>query len=305
MDSATQERIKGTIESGAVVLFMKGTRHRPQCGFSAQVVQILDGLAPDYVTVDVLSDPQVRQAIKDYSNWPTIPQLYVRGEFIGGCDIVKELYASGELEKKLGVEPKAVSLPEITVSDTARKALAEALEGDQEFVRLEVSPSFEHGLSIGTRQTGDLEVQASGLTLLLDRSSASRADGLQIDMLKTPQGPAFKVTNPNEPVRVKALGATELKQKLDAGEKLELVDVRGDDEREIACIETAKKLDEALLKELLQADKDTLVVFHCHHGSRSQRAAEQFVSRGFRNVYNLVGGIDAWSQDVDPDVPRY
>jgi monothiol glutaredoxin len=305
MDSTTRDRIQSTVQKNPVVLFMKGNRQSPQCGFSATVVQILDGLVPDYVTVDVLSDAGIRQGIKEFSSWPTIPQLYVGGEFVGGCDIVKELYASGELEQKLGVQAKQVNPPKIGVGELAAKALKDALTGEDEFVRLEVSPRFDHGLSVGHKQPGDLEVQAGGLTVLVDRMSAGRADGVHIDMVKTPQGPAFKITNPNEPARVKPISATELKQKLDAGEKLELIDVRDQDEREIASIEAAKPLDNAELERLLALDPGSTLVFHCHHGGRSQRAAEQFVGRGFKNVYNLVGGIDAWSRDIDPDVPQY
>ncbi len=101
LDDATRDRLRSIIDSGPVVLFMKGNRQMPQCGFSAQVVQILDSLVPDYTTVDVLSDPDVRQGIKEYSSWPTVPQLYVRGEFVGGCDIVVEMYQSGELRNAL------------------------------------------------------------------------------------------------------------------------------------------------------------------------------------------------------------
>lgn len=101
LDDATRQRIQSLIDSDRVVLFMKGDRRRPQCGFSAQVVQILDSLGPEYTTFDVLSDPEVRQGIKEFSSWPTIPQLYVRGEFLGGCDIVTELYQSGELRDAL------------------------------------------------------------------------------------------------------------------------------------------------------------------------------------------------------------
>ena len=99
--SDTNERIQGLIDGDDVVLFMKGTRQGPQCGFSAQVVQILDSLIPEYATVNVLADPEIRQGIKDFSNWPTIPQLYVRGEFVGGCDIVTEMYQTGELKPQL------------------------------------------------------------------------------------------------------------------------------------------------------------------------------------------------------------
>jgi monothiol glutaredoxin len=93
------------IASDRVVLFMKGNRAAPQCGFSARVVQILDSLLPSYTTVDVLRAPDVREGIKEYSSWPTIPQLYVGGEFLGGCDIVSELYTTGELKKKLEGAP--------------------------------------------------------------------------------------------------------------------------------------------------------------------------------------------------------
>jgi monothiol glutaredoxin len=98
MNDSTRQRIDELVKGHKVVLFMKGSRHAPQCGFSATVVQILDRLIPDYQTVDVLRDPEIREGIKEYSAWPTIPQLYVSGEFQGGCDIVRELYQTGELE---------------------------------------------------------------------------------------------------------------------------------------------------------------------------------------------------------------
>ena len=101
MNDSTRSRIDGLVKDHRVLLFMKGNRQRPQCGFSAQVVQILDSLIPDYRTVDVLQDPEIRDGIKEYSSWPTIPQLYLGGEFQGGCDIVREMYESGELEQKL------------------------------------------------------------------------------------------------------------------------------------------------------------------------------------------------------------
>jgi monothiol glutaredoxin len=97
MSNATTERIKGIVGGNDVVLFMKGTPAAPQCGFSAAVVQILSQLAVPYKGVDVLADNEIREGIKAYSDWPTIPQLYVKGEFIGGCDIVREMFKAGEL----------------------------------------------------------------------------------------------------------------------------------------------------------------------------------------------------------------
>jgi monothiol glutaredoxin len=91
------DRIKSDIESNDIVLYMKGTPAAPQCGFSATVIQILDHVGVKYKAVNVLADPDVRNGIKEFSQWPTIPQLYVKGEFVGGCDIVKEMFEAGEL----------------------------------------------------------------------------------------------------------------------------------------------------------------------------------------------------------------
>ncbi|OIN86269.1 MAG: monothiol glutaredoxin, Grx4 family [Alphaproteobacteria bacterium CG1_02_46_17] len=95
------DRIKKDVTENDVVLYMKGTKIFPQCGFSALVANILNMLGVDFISVNVLEDDEIRQGIKDYSNWPTIPQLYIKGEFIGGCDIVKEMFESGELQEML------------------------------------------------------------------------------------------------------------------------------------------------------------------------------------------------------------
>ena len=99
METQTQERIQREIQTGDVVLFMKGTPEAPQCGFSHQVSQVLAHLGVPFHSVDVLADAEIRQGIKEYSDWPTIPQLYVKGEFLGGCDIVREMFQSGELQR--------------------------------------------------------------------------------------------------------------------------------------------------------------------------------------------------------------
>ena len=99
--SDANSRIAEIVNGNDIVLFMKGTALFPQCGFSSRAIAILDRLGATYETVDVLQDPEIRQGIKQYSDWPTIPQLYVKGEFVGGCDIVREMYESGELQEFL------------------------------------------------------------------------------------------------------------------------------------------------------------------------------------------------------------
>lgn len=102
--SDVQDRIKQTVEQNDIVLFMKGSPQFPQCGFSGRAVQLLQACGAQFASVDVLSDPEVREGIKQYSNWPTIPQLYVKGQFVGGSDILMEMYENGELEQALAGE---------------------------------------------------------------------------------------------------------------------------------------------------------------------------------------------------------
>jgi monothiol glutaredoxin len=305
MEPALRERIQGHVDSNSVVLFMKGTRTSPQCGFSATVIQILDELGSDYTTVNVLADQEIRDGIKAFSEWPTVPQLYVKGEFIGGCDIVKDMFQSGQLEEALGVELPELTAPNVTISQAAADAFKGALQSDAEFVRLEIDPQYRHGLSVGERGARDVEVQAGPLTLLVDRGSAKRAEGVSIDYVDTPEGKAFKIDNPNEPPRVRALSVQALQSRQSEDGALELFDVRTPKEREIAVIKGARHLDREAQDYIMSLSKDTPLYFHCHSGVRSAQAAEFFINQGFKQVYNVEGGIDAWSRDVDPEVPRY
>jgi monothiol glutaredoxin len=304
MTPAVRQSITDAIQQNPVVLYMKGSRRSPQCGFSASVVGLLDTLLEDYVTVNVLENAELREGIKEYSSWPTIPQLFVRGEFVGGSDIVAALSESGELAEKLG-DLVSTRTPKVTVSDAARAELTGALEDPSECIRLDVSPTFEHDLAVGIPDPRDVVVDAGGVRVSLPRGAIARADGIRIDLIQTPDGPAFKIDNPNEPARVKRISPAELQARLARGDALLLVDVRPEDEREIAKIEASRALDAALHAEIGQGPRDRAIVLYCHHGPRSQRAAEELVQQGFRDVYNLTGGIHAWSMDVDPDVPMY
>ncbi len=302
---ATQEEIAQIIAKNDVVLFMKGKRGFPQCGFSATVMGILDDMIDDYETVNVLADPEIRSGIKTYSDWPTIPQLYIRGEFVGGCDITKQLFGSGELHKMLGVEMEEVEAPAITVTEAAIKTLTEAAERDGQApsVRIQISRHFQYGMQFSPQQDGDLVVDCGGIAMLFDRGSAKRANGMTIDFVADEGG--FKIDNPNEPAAVQQIDAATLRAAMDADDALRLYDVRSIAERETAAIAGATLFDAAAREEALGLDKDTPLYFHCHHGGRSQAAAQEFIAKGFTKVFNLAGGIDGWSRDVDQDVPRY
>jgi monothiol glutaredoxin len=304
ISDALRARISGLVAQTPVVLFMKGTRRAPQCGFSAQVVQILDELVPEYETVDVLGSAELRDGIKEFSQWPTIPQLFVNGEFIGGCDIVRALQESGELQQLLSKPGTLPPLPTIHVSDGALKAFQGALvDAEGEVLHLKIDARFQNDLYLAAREPGTLELGIQGLRLFIDPASARRADGMSIDFIDGPNA-GFKIENPNQPASVKQLTPAELKELLDQG-KITLFDVRPDHERALASIAQARSLDEAGQKYLLSLDRGAPVAFLCHHGMRSQNAAEQLLGEGFRNVYNVRGGIHAWSETVDRGVPQY
>jgi len=109
--SNVQTEIKDHVTGNDIVVFMKGTKNFPQCGFSGQVVQILNYLGVDYKDVNVLESDEMRQGIKDFTNWPTVPQLYVKGEFVGGCDIIREMFQEGELQEHFASKGIAVAAP--------------------------------------------------------------------------------------------------------------------------------------------------------------------------------------------------
>lgn len=200
LDDATRSQIEGLVAGHEVVLFMKGTRAAPQCGFSAKVVGILDSLLADYYTVDVLAEPAVREGIKVFSSWPTIPQLYVKGEFVGGCDIVEELHGSGELRETLGVLPGPEEAPALEVTPAAAEGLRRAAQqtpGGQ--LHLAIDARFRNQLYVAPPAPGELSAESNGVVLWMDRLTAGRAAGAVIDVVDTPQGLGFKIDNPNAP----------------------------------------------------------------------------------------------------------
>lgn len=301
-----KQRIDSIVGSDRVVLFMKGTRQMPQCGFSAATAGILDSILPEYTTVNVLEDQAIREGIKQYSSWPTIPQLYVNGEFMGGCDVARQMFNTGALHDALGVAPPDRTPPEISISDEAASLIRNALESQPgSAAHLSIDSRWQHNFSLGPVEGHEVKAESNGVEILMDVATAQKAKGMKVTMEDTLQGRGFKIENPNAPAPVKQMSVQELKEKLESEEKLALFDVREPHEIERARIEGAKPLDEAAVDEINALPKDTPLVFYCHFGQRSQAAAEQFRLQGFTRVYSVTGGIDAWSREVDPGVPRY
>jgi monothiol glutaredoxin len=306
LSESTRSQIDDLIKKHKVVLFMKGSRSFPQCGFSATVATILNGYVRKYETVNVLASPAIRDGIKEYSSWPTIPQLYIDGKFVGGCDIVKEMHQTGELAKVLGVEkaePTKVEPPRVVMTDEARAAILVAQKdagGDP--LRITIGPRHDYDLFFDAKQAGDVVASASGIAVLFDAESAPRAGELSISMV---EGQGFRVESSKAPPRVKAIVASDLKKLLETDKKhVVLLDVRPEGERSIAAIPGYEPLDPSAMDKLESLADDVRVVVYCHHGHRSRAAAEQLVQRGVKNVFNLDGGIEAYAS-VDPSIPRY
>ena len=305
LDPALRARIDGVLVATPVVLFMKGSPQAPQCGFSAKAVAVLSGLGIDYAHVDVLQDAEIREGIKAYGDWPTIPQLYIGGELVGGSDILAQMAASGELQQVLGLPPPDRTPPAIEVTDAAaatlRNAIADA--GGDVVVLVEVDPRFRTRLNLAAADPHAIHVAANGIALQVGVADARRAEGLRIDFADDHRGRGLVIENPNAPPPVRELSPADAAARLAAG-TLVVVDVRPPEERALAAVAAVTATLDDGGSAVAALPRDTAVAFLCHHGSRSAEAAAQFRDAGFREVYNIVGGIDAWA-DIDPAVATY
>ena len=306
-ENPVHQQIASILEQNRIVLFMKGSPRAPMCGFSAQAAGILDGLVGAYHTVNVLEDEAIRQGIKTYGNWPTIPQLYIDRELIGGSDIITELFNAGELHEMLGLEAPDRTAPDITITDAAATAIKEGMrDANGAVLHFAIDGSWQNQFLLKPPAGGEIVSESNGIQLYMDLNTAQRARGVVIDWVDELGRSGLDIRNPNAPPPVQALSVQELKAKLDAGAAPKIVDVRPAAERERAPFPAADFVYEReSLSALNQIDPTTPVAFLCHHGNSSLGAAEHYRQQGFTQVFNITGGIDAWSQQVDPTVPRY
>lgn len=244
------ERMNSFLDQSTVLMLVKGTPMMPQCGFSATVIEIMNRLGVPYATFNVLADPEIRAGAKQFSNWPTFPQIYVGGEFVGGCDIAVEMYESGDLES------------------TVKEALEAKGPGDMHSGNAAGSP--------GTPTT-------ARDTFNVPESARAKGEGLAEVQELTPK-------------KVSLLGQ----------ENFVLVDVREPEEFEHTHIEGSQIFPMADLgSRFEELPRDAKLLLICRTGNRSQRAGDFLVAKGFRHIYNLTGGTNAWSREVDDSVQEY
>ena len=300
-----RQRIDTLLTSNPVVLFMKGSPTQPSCGFSSKASGILNELLGDYAHVDVLADAEIREGIKEYGQWPTIPQLYVKGELIGGSDIIDEMFNSGELHQVLGVPAPVRITPKLTISSAAANSIRQAMENSDPGValHLNVDARFQSQFQLKPLKGNEILVEAEGIKVYFDLASAPRADGISIDWIEDVRGSGLAIDNPNAPAKVQALSVQALNDDL---QNFRVIDVRPQQARAIAEFPHPHDvLDEDSFESLSSLPKETRLAFLCHHGNSSRQAAEHFRSLGFTQLFNIEGGIDAWAEQIDKSVPRY
>lgn len=306
LDPALRSRIESILNANRVVLFMKGQPTMPQCGFSAKAVGALQDLGVEFAHVNVLADAEIREGIKVYGEWPTIPQLYIEGELVGGSDIILQMASSGELSSVLGLAAPDRTPPRITVTSAAVEMLRGALaDAPGASLQLSIDAGFQPNFQLVPHDDNAIAAESNGLRVQFDVSSARRAEGITIDWVDDIRGKGLAIDNPNAPKPVQELSVRDADDRLRAG-TITVVDVRPADERAIASINAAFETFDGDNRAHLEAlPKDTALAFLCHRGGRSAQAAEQFRAKGFTNVHNITGGIDAWSEEVDNAVPKY
>ena len=296
-DQATQ-RIEQMLNENPVFLFMKGTPQTPMCGFSSNTVKILkDLIGEGFASFNVLEDTEIREGIKAYGQWPTIPQLYVNKELIGGNDIISEMFNTGELHELLNLTQPDRTAPTISISDEALNHIKEGLKdmGDHQLF-LSVDEEFNTRFSLEKPKGYEIIADVGDLKVYMDIGTAKRSNGVEISWVDELQGSGLRIKNPNEPPAVQDLSIAELQDWFATDvENPRIYDVRSAEKFAEGSVTSAQRLDKQSISEIEALDKDTPLVFVCQVGQSSMSAAEFFRKKGYTKVFNLTGGYNAWN----------
>jgi monothiol glutaredoxin len=300
MKEQTKQTIEKIVSDNKCVLFMKGNPTHPQCGFSSNTVGILkELLGQNFSYCNVLDDNEIREGIKEFGNWPTIPQLYINKELVGGNDIVTEMYNTGELHSMLGLPQPSRDPAKINISEKAAENIHSGTESmGSNVLMLTIDGQFNTRFSIEEPKGYEVVSECGDIKIYMDVGTAKRADGIEIDWVEDLQGAGLVIKNPNEPKAVKQISIDELKVGMQDNTYTHIYDVRSEQQFLEQSIEGSKRLDKLNMQIIEGLEKDTPLVFVCTVGNSSQGACEFYRKKGFTNVNNLVGGITAWNKSI-------
>lgn len=296
MKEQTKQAIEDLVSSNNCVLFMKGNPTHPQCGFSSNTVGILkELLGEDFSYCNVLEDSEIREGIKEYGNWPTIPQLYINKELVGGNDIVTEMFNTGELHTLLGLPQPTREPASISISEKAAENIKKGLEDiGSNVLMLSIDGQYNTRFSIEEPKGYEAVSQVGDIKIYMDVGTAKRANGIEIDWVEDLQGAGLVIKNPNEPKAINQLSCDELRTGLEAHTFKHVYDVRSEPQFASQSIEGSKRLNKENMKAIEELDRNTPLVFVCAVGNTSQGACDYYRKKGYTNVNNLVGGVTAW-----------
>ncbi len=296
MNTETKEIIENLVNNNDCILFMKGTPSHPQCGFSSNTITILkDVLGDDFTTFNVLENNDVREGIKEYGNWPTIPQVYVKSELIGGNDIVTEMFNTGELHTMLNLPQPDRTPAEINISEKAKENILSGIENiGSNVLMLSIDNQFNTRFSIDQPKGYEVISEIDEIKIYMDVGTAKKANGIEIDWVEDLQGAGLVIKNPNEPKSVNQLTIESLKQGIESQVIEYIYDVRSEEQYNSQHIPGSKRLDKDNMQVIESLDKNTPLVFVCAVGNTSQGACEFYRKKGYTNINNLVGGVSAW-----------
>ena len=296
MNEQIKNEIENLVNNNACVLFMKGNPKHPQCGFSSNTVNILQELVgEDFAFCNVLEDQNIREGIKEYGNWPTIPQLYINKELVGGNDIVTEMYNTGELQTMLGLPQPQREPAEIAITDVARQNIMNGIKDiGSHVLKLSIDSQFNTRFSIEEPKGYELISEIGDIKIYMDIGTAKRANGIEIDWVEDLQGAGLVINNPNQPKEINQLSKNDLIKGMEKGVYKHIYDVRSEQQFSVQSIAGSKRLDKENMQKIETLAKDTPLVFVCSVGNTSQGACDFYRKKGFTNVNNLVGGIANW-----------
>lgn len=298
MTENINQRIEQLLEQHSVLLFMKGSPQSPMCGFSANTVKIIKELLnDDFSYFNVLEDNEMREGIKVYGQWPTIPQLYINKELIGGNDIITEMYHTGELQDLLGLEKPEKNPPQISISEKAKQHIKESLQNvENDKLFLSIDEEFNTQFSLEIPKGYEIICQFEGFNIYMNIGTAKRAEGIEIAWVDELEGSGLRIKNPNEPPQVNQISVQQYRQWLSSDkENPKVYDVRTEENFKQGTVDSATRLDNEAIAEIEKMPKDTALLFVCQIGQSSMGAAEFFRKKGFTNIYNLIGGYNAWN----------
>ncbi|MFK8012254.1 MAG: Grx4 family monothiol glutaredoxin [Marinicellaceae bacterium] len=296
MNQETRQTIENLVNNNNCVLFMKGNPKQPQCGFSSNTVKILhDLVGDDFAYCNVLENQDIREGIKEYGNWPTIPQLYINKELVGGNDIITEMFNTGELQTLLDLPQPERKSATVTITPKAKENILSGIENiGSNVLMLSIDSQFNTRFSIEEPKGYEIVSEIDEIKIYMDIGTAKRADGIEIDWVEDLNGAGLVIKNPNEPKPVNQISKQDLQKGIENESLTNIYDVRSENEFLQRSIPGSKRLDKNNMQIIEEMPKDTALVFVCNVGNSSQGACEFYRKKGYTNVNNLVGGISDW-----------